>query len=216
VIEKEESAMSTTEPAGRFSTPASEETITVTLTALDEHGITGEVVDDLESARRAVLDRLPAGATVMTNTSVTLDATGIAAAINEGDRFDSARNRMLRLDFTTQMQEMKAIAAEAEYGLGSVHAITTDGVLVIASASGSQLAQYAWGAAKVILVAGSQKIVPTLADARQRIYEHSLKLEDGRALAAYGQGSYVGKILEIHQEQPGRIHLVLIRQVVGY
>ena len=76
----------------------------------------------------------------MTNPSVTLDETGIAAAINDGDRFDSARNRMLKLDFTTQMQEMKAIASEADYAIGSVHAITTDGSLLIASASGSQLA----------------------------------------------------------------------------
>ena len=208
--------MSTIEAAGRFSTPADEDAIAMTLAALDEHGITAEVVDGFESARRAVLDRLPAGAIVMTNPSVTLEETGIAAAINDRDGFDSARNRMLKLDYTTQMQEMKAIASEADYSIGSVHAITTDGILLIASASGSQLAQYAWGAAHVILVAGAQKIVSTLADARQRIYEHSLKLEDGRALAAYGQNSYVGKILEIHQEQPGRIHVVLIRQAVGY
>jgi hypothetical protein len=52
--------------------------------------------------------------------------------------------------------------------------------------------------------------------ARERIFEHSLLLEDARAIAAYGQNSFVGKILEIHQELPGRIHVVLIRQVVGF
>jgi len=87
---------------------------------------------------------------------------------------------------------------------------------VIASASGSQLASYAWGAANVILLIGAQKIVPTMEAAHQRIYQHSLKLEDSRAQAAYGQHSYVGKVLEIHQELPGRIHLVLIRQPVGF
>jgi hypothetical protein len=133
--------MSTIEASGRFSTAAGEDAIAATLAALDEHGITAEVVDGFESARRAVLDRLPAGAIVMTNPSVTLDETGIAAAINDGDGFDSARNRMLKLDYTTQMQEMKAIAGEADYSIGSVHAITTDGILLIASASGSQLAQ---------------------------------------------------------------------------
>jgi hypothetical protein len=69
-----------------------------------------------------------------------------------------------------------------------VHAVTADGTLVIASASGSQLASYVWGAANVIFVVG----------------------------AAYGQHSQVAKILEIHQELPGRIHLVLIRQQVGF
>jgi len=37
-----------------------------------------------------------------------------------------------------------------------------------------------------------------------------------RAYAAYGQNSFVGKILEIHQEFPVRTHIVLIRQVVGF
>jgi hypothetical protein len=58
--------------------------------------------------------------------------------------------------------------------------------------------------------------VPTLQDAQQRVYEHSLVLEDARAQAAYGQHSSVGKILEIRQELPGRIHIVLVRQSVGY
>jgi hypothetical protein len=43
-----------------------------------------------------------------------------------------------------------------------------------------------------------------------------LPLEDARAVAAYGQYSRVGKILEIDEEDPGRIHLVLIRQVIGF
>ena len=42
------------------------------------------------------------------------------------------------------------------------------------------------------------------------------ELEDARAIAAYGQHSFVGKVLEIHQELPGRIHIVLIRQQVGF
>ena len=111
---------------------------------------------------------------------------------------------------------MKAIGGQPDYALGSVHAVTRDGTLVIASASGSQLAAYAWGAANVILVVGAHKLVPTLEDAHQRIYQHSLTLEDARAQAAYGQHSQVGKILEIHQELPGRIHIVLIRQVAGF
>ena len=44
----------------------------------------------------------------------------------------------------------------------------------------------------------------------------SLPLEDARAQAAYGQHSQVGKVLEIHQELPGRIHVVLIREQVGF
>jgi acyl-CoA hydrolase len=208
--------MSTTETSGRFTTLPDDQTLAATVVALEEHGFSVEVVDDLDAARQAVLTRIPRGSSVMTNTSVTLAETGIADAINDGGGYESARNKMFALDFATQAQEMKAIGGQPDYALGSVHAITHDGTLVIASASGSQLASYAWGAANVIFVAGAQKIVPTIEAARERIYQHSLKLEDARAQAAYGQHSYVGKILEIHQELPGRIHIVLIRQPAGY
>jgi hypothetical protein len=59
----------------------------------------------------------------------------------------------------------------------------------------------------------------TLASAVTALEEHGFSVEavdNARAVAAYGQHSQVGKILEIHQELPGRIHIVLIRQVVGF
>jgi hypothetical protein len=207
--------MSTSAP-DRFTTLPDDETLSSTVVALEEHGFSVEVIDDLDAAREAVLARIPAGTSVMTHTSVTLKETGIEAAINGGGTYESIRNKMLALDFETQKQEMKAVAGQPDFALGSVHAVTREGTLVIASASGSQLASYAWGAANVIFVVGAQKLVPTLDAAHERIFQHSLKLEDARALAAYGQNSSVGKILEIHQELPGRIHVVLIRHPVGF
>jgi LUD domain len=208
--------MTVIDTSERFTTLPDDTTLSATVVALEEHGFSVEVVDDLDAARRAALARIPHGSSVMTNTSVTLKETGIEDAINDGGPYESARNKMLALDYQTQAQEMKVIAGQTDYVLGSVHAVTRDGTLVIASASGSQLASYAWGAANVILVVGAQKLVPTLETAHERIYQHSLKLEDARAQAAYGQHSSVGKILEIHQELPGRIHLILIRQQVGF
>ena len=208
--------MTTIQLSERFTTLPDDQTLASTVVALEEHGFSVEVVDDLDAARKAVLARIPKGSSVMTNTSVTLQETGIADAINGGGPYDSARNKMFELDFATQAQEMRAIGGQPDYALGSVHAVTRDGTLVIASASGSQLASYAWGAANVIFAVGAQKLVTTVEAAHERIYQHSLKLEDARAYAAYGQHSSVGKILEIHQELPGRIHVVLIRQLVGF
>jgi L-lactate utilization protein LutC len=208
--------MTTVDQPGRFTTLPDTETLAATVVALEEHGFSVEVVDSLDAALEAVLARIPEGSSVMTNTSVTLEEAGIAAAVNEDGPYESARNKMMALDFATQLQEMKAIAGQPDFALGSVHAITRDGTLVIASASGSQLASYAWGAAHVIFVVGAQKLVPSAEQARRRIVEHSLPLEDARAYAAYGQNSQIGKILEIHQENPGRIHVVLVRQSVGF
>jgi hypothetical protein len=200
----------------RFTALPDHQTLDATVVALEEHGFSVEIVDDLDAAREAVLARIPEGSSVMTNTSVTLQETGIAEAINGDGPYESVRNKMMALDFATQVQQMKVIAGQPEFALGSVHAVTRGGALFIASASGSQLSSYAWGAANVIFVVGAQKLVATPDDARERIFQHSLRLEDARALAAYGQNSSVGKILEIHQELPGRIHIVLIRKSVGF
>ncbi len=209
--------MSTTiQTSERFTALPDERTLAETVAALEEHGFSVELVDDLDAARERVLGRIPEGSSVMTYTSVTLQSTGIGPAVDDGERYDSARTKMLALDRATQLHEIKAIAGQPSFALGSVHAITREGTLVIASATGSQLAAYAWGAANVVFVVGAQKLVPDLDAAHERIHEHSFKLEDARALKAYGKNSRVAKILEIHQEDPGRVHVVLIRAVVGF
>ena len=86
--------MSTTAIPDRFTTLPDEHALQATVLALEEHGFSVEVVSDLDAARQAVLARIPEGSPVMTSTSVTLDQTGIADAINDdGGRWESARNR---------------------------------------------------------------------------------------------------------------------------
>jgi acyl-CoA hydrolase len=209
--------MSTTiQTSDRFNALPDERTLAETVVALEERRFSVEVVDEVDAAREKVLALIPEGSSVMTNPSVTLESTGIVHAVDDGERYDSARAKVLALDRATQLPQIKAIMGQPDFALGSVHAITRDGTLVIASALGSQLASYAWGAANVIFVVGAQKLVPDLDAARERIYRHCFKLEDARAVEAYGKHSRVGKILEIHQEDPGRIHVVLIRAVVGF
>ena len=121
------------------------------------------------------------------------------------------------MDRATQGAEIRKLASAPAYMVGSVHAITQTGSLVAASKSGSQLGPYASGAGKVILVAGTNKIVSDLDEAFQRIDEHSLPLEDARARAAYGMGSSVDKVLVTHSEiVPGRTTVILIRESLGY
>jgi hypothetical protein len=193
-----------------------DETLAQTVAALREHGFGAEVVDGLDAAREAVLARIPHGSAVITYPSVTLQETGIAGAIAEGAPYNSAQTRLAALDRTTQMQQIKAIYIQPDFAHGSVHAVTRDGTLVIASALGSQLASYAWGAANVIFAVGAQKLVADLDAAHERIERHCLPLENARALEAYGRESRIGKILEIRQEEPGRIHVVIIGEAVGF
>ena len=85
-----------------------------------------------------------------------------------------------------QHREMRTLAASPDYVVGSVHALTEGGSLLIASASGSQLGPLVSGAGQVILVIGAQKIVRDVATGMRRIYEYCYPLEDARARGPTG------------------------------
>jgi hypothetical protein len=199
-----------------FTAPASEEAIQQVAARLRERNIDVVVVDDGDQAREVVLNRLPDGAEVHSGKSKTLQETGIFEAIQDPTHFDSLRHRFSKMDRQTQAREIRKLIAGPDYMLGSVNAITADGVLVAASATASQLGPYASTAGKVILVVGSQKIVPDLETALRRVHEHVLPWEDAQVRKVMNSGSFVGKTLIIEREWvDGRLTVVLVRQPIG-
>ncbi|MBI2338526.1 lactate utilization protein [Candidatus Daviesbacteria bacterium] len=198
---------------------ASQESIDKTIEHLKANGIDAKFVSSREDAKVEVLSLIPEGAEVMTMTSVTLSEIGLDQEINkEGAKFKAVRDKLYSLDKKTQAQEMNRLGAAPQYALGSVHAITEDGSVLIASNTGSQLPAYAYAALNVIWAVGAQKIVKNTDEGIKRIYEHSLPLESERAKKAYGvPGSSVNKILIINKEvQPQRITLILVNEVLGF
>jgi hypothetical protein len=53
--------MSTTDVSDRFTELPYEQALAATVAALEEHGFSVEVVDELDAAREAVLARIPHG-----------------------------------------------------------------------------------------------------------------------------------------------------------
>ena len=152
-----------------FSTPASEEILQRVVAKLRGRNIEGIVVDNGDDARKLVLEWLLKGAEVHSGKSKTLQDAGIFDLIQDPNQYDALRLRYLKMDRQAQAREIRKLIAGPDYMLGSVNAVTEDGILVIASATGSQLGPYAGTAGKVILVVGSQKIVPDLETALRRI-----------------------------------------------
>src|SRR5665213_117829 len=204
-------------PDPKYTALAAEDTIERTKKALEANGIEVFVVDSAAEAKAKVLELVPEGAEVMTNASKTLDEAGISAAINDSGKYDALRPKLMALygDSETKREQRK-VAAAPDFALGSAHAITEDGHVIIASASGSQLGQYPYAAGKVIWVAGTHKIVRDDAEAELRLKEHALPLENERALAAYGFNSALLKILHIRGDRPGHYTLILIREHIGF
>jgi LUD domain len=173
-------------------------------------------VDDGDRARQVVLEKLPEGAEVHSGKSMTLQDTGIFDAIHDTSRYDPPRPRIFKMDRKTHAREMRKLISGPDYMLGSVNAITEDGTLVAASASSSQLGPYASTAGKVILVVGSQKIVPDLETALRRIRDYVLPWEDSQVRKVMNTGSFVGKILIIEREWlDGRMTVILVRKPIG-
>ncbi|MBI5224346.1 lactate utilization protein [Candidatus Micrarchaeota archaeon] len=202
----------------KWNNLASREIVEKTISKLKENGIDAFFVPNGESARKKALELIPKGSEVFSATSTTNATIGLDGEINESGNYDSVRKKLYSMDSKTDGKEMRKLGAVPDVVVGSVHAITQDGQLVIASATGSQLPAYAYGAGKVIWIAGSQKIVANLDDAMTRIYQHVLPLESERAKKAYGvAGSNVSKLLIINKEfQPARMHLIIVDEKLGF
>ena len=174
------------------------------------------IVGDGERAREEVLKRLPEGASVHSGKSKTLEDAGVFQALMESERFDFIRKKTMRMDRKTQMAEIQKMGATPDVMLGSAHAVTSDGQIVITSASGSQLGPIASGAGKVILVIGSQKVVPDLDAAFRRITEEVFPYEDARLREQVGVGTKIARTLILDRDfMPGRTTVILVREPIG-
>jgi hypothetical protein len=204
-------------PATRFADPAPDHRLERAAAALRAHGFSVEILDDTAAARVRVHELIPEGASVFTGASETLRLSGIDADINASGRYQAVKPRVLGLDRATAADEIRRLLASPDVALGSVHAVTETGSLVIASGSGSQLPGYAGGAAHAIWIVGAQKLVPDLPTALRRVEEHCLPLENARAQAVYGSPSAINRLLILNAEpRPGRGTVLLLREAVGF
>jgi hypothetical protein len=186
--------MSTPIPTASFTEPATEQRLQRTAAALEAHGFTTEILDDVAAARTRVRALIPAGASVFTGASETLRLSGIDEDLNASGRYDAP-----------------------DVAIGSVAAVTETGSLVIASGSGSQLPGYAGGAARAIWIVGAQKVVPDLDTALRRVEEHCLPLENDRAMKVYGVPSAINRLLVLNAElHSGRGTVLLLREAIGF
>jgi hypothetical protein len=201
----------------RWGTRADDVRVKRTMAALEANGITVLRAPDAAAAKRIVLDLIPDASPVHQGASQTLDVLGITSEIEKSGRYAALRPRIWSMDRQTEADEIRRLGAAPDVMLGSVHAVTETGSLLAASMSGSQLGPYVSGAGRVILVVGTQKIVPDLEQGLLRINEYAWRREDARAQAAYGIHSAVNKVVIINREiTPGRITVVLVDEALGF
>ncbi len=209
--------MTTPMPTTSFAEPVTAQRLDRAAAALTAHGFTVEILDHAAAARARIKDLIPEGATVFTGASETLRLSGIEEDINASGRYDAIRARGQAMDRATQLAEIWRLISTPDVIVGSVHAVTETGSLLIASASGSQLPGYAGGSLRAIWVVGAQKVVPNLSTALRRVEDHCLPLESDRAMKVYGQPSAINRLLILNAElEPGRGTVLLLREAIGF
>ena len=208
---------STLVPNREFANMATDEQIERTAKALEANGIHTLIARNGAEAKKLVLEMLPDGAEVHQGASVTLETLGITDEINKSGRYKAVRPKIFSMDRKTHGDEIRALGARPEYMLGSVHAVTEDGRVLIASNTGSQLGAYATGAKKVIWVVSAQKIVKGFEEGMRRIEEYVYPREDAHMLELYGVNSGINKMLIVNREiQRQRITLILVKESLGF
>ena len=204
-------------PIEEYAKQATDEKIDRTSKALEANGIQTLIAETGADAKRLFLELIPEGSEVFLSSSVTLEQLGIVADVDQSGRFDAVRPRMYAMDRETQGREIRKLISAPDFAAGSVHAVTEDGHVLIASATGSQLGPYASGAGRVIWVVGAQKIVKDLNDGLRRLNEHVVPLEEEHMQQLYKVSTAVNEMLIVNRAtRPGRITMILVKEELGF
>jgi len=201
----------------KFAHLASDEQIERTAKALEANNIQVLIAENGEEAKRLFFELIPDGSEVFLGASVTLETLGIKDEIDKSGKYEALRPKIFAMDRATQGREIRKLGGAPDYAAGSVHAVTEDGHVVIASNTGSQLGPYASGAGKVIWVVGAQKLVKDLDEALRRIYDYDLPLETEHMRQLYNAPTGINKLLIVNKEiRPNRITMIIVKEVLGY
>lgn len=199
-----------------FAIPATTDALQRAAESLRGHGFEVEIVADGAAARDLVRSRIAPGSEVHGGASLTIDSIGLTEVLERSGDYLPLRPRIWAMDRQTQKDAIRKLGAAPDVFVNSAHAVTEDGSLVVASATGSQLGPIASGAGHIYFVVGAQKVVPDLATALRRIETYVFPLEDARAQEAYGMHSALNKILIVNGEFPGRATVILVEEAIGF
>jgi L-lactate utilization protein LutC len=175
------------------------------------------IAENGSEAKRLFLELIPEGSEVFLGASVTLETLGIKDEIDKTGKYEALRPKMFAMNRETQGREIRKLGGAPDYAAGSVHAVTEDGHVLIASNTGSQLGSYATSAGKVIWVVGSQKIVKDINAGFRRLEEYVVPLEETHMQELYHVGTNISKVLIVNREiRPNRITMIIVKEELGF
>ena len=199
---------------------ATSEVVEKTIASLKERNFLPQVVGTKNDVLSLIKSLIPAGASVMNGASITLEEVGFVDYLKSGSHgWNNLHLAILAEKDRVKQSALRKQAVITDFYLGSVHAVTETGEMLIASNTGSQLAQLAFTAPNIILVVGAQKIVPTVDEGFNRIEQYVMPLEDKRLMERSNAHTTHAKTLILHRENSriGRkVHVIVVNEKLGF
>ena len=133
--------------------------------ALEARNMEAYYAETREEAVRRALELIPEGSTINMGGSASVRECGLTDAVCSGNYIFYDRDRA---ETPEEKTEIALKAFTCDWYLGSVNAMTEDGVIVNVDGNANRIAAYAFGPKNVLLIVGMNKVVKTEEDAMHR------------------------------------------------
>lgn len=184
------------------------------------NGFLVEVVGTKEEALEKIKSLVTPGSSVMNGASKTLEQIGFVDYLKSGKHgWENLHEGILMETNPEEQALLRKQSTLSDFYLGSVHALSETGEIIVASNTGSQLPHVVYSSPNVIFVVGTQKIVSTLDEGMKRLEEYVFPLEDQRIKDVGYGGSQISKIVILKKENPfmkRKVTVLLVKESLGF
>ena len=133
--------------------------------ALESRNMEAYYVETKEEAVKKALELIPKGSSINMGGATSVKECGLYEALSNGEYQFYDRDKVSTQE---EKQEIALKAFTSDYFLGSVNAMSEDGVFINIDGNANRVAAYAYGPKHVLLIVGMNKVVKTEADAMSR------------------------------------------------
>lgn len=196
----------------------------VAIKRLKDHQFDASYYETKEEALQFLKETIAKNATIGVGGSVTLEEMGIIAWLTGNSDY-----QFLDRYHTDDREKIFHDSLNADVFLMSSNAVTLDGCLYNVDGTGNRIAALIYGPAKVYVIAGTNKLTANLEEAEQRVRmiaapANCVRLNKDNPCTVTGTcmncsrpGTICSQYLVSRRSgRPGRIHVILINENLGY
>ena len=190
---------------------------------LESRNMTGYYAKSKEEALKMALDLIPEGSRVAKGGSMSVVEIGLEDAVKNGNYEYCDRAAM------KDKREAELFAYSADVYLGSVNAITEDGVLVNIDGNSNRVSAYAYGPEKLVLIVGLNKVASDADAAMKRARNEAATInaqrfglstpcsKTGRCMDRKSPDTICCQFLITrYSRHKDRIHVILVNENLGF